>query len=166
MILFIWNVFIPLTGNDYKPHLWRKVAESGNGQRKVRAKWRVRKNLSLFSGQYNYFPLHTHLRAHFFLTKALKTVFPEGSFDMPRDTFLHYQTDSLREKEKPRGHLLWKFNLWNEPGRAQDTSHSPAWWNCACRGVCLRPSHWREWVLILLFCFPNGFSQFIDLGAS
>lgn len=102
----------------------------------------------------------------FFLTKALKTVFPEGSFDMPRDTFLHYQTDSLRETGKPQGHFMWKFNLWNEPGCTQNTSHSPAWWNCVCRGVCLRPSHWREWVLILLFCFPNGFSQFIDLGAS
>lgn len=102
----------------------------------------------------------------FFLTKVLKTVFPEGSFDMPRDTFLRYQTDSLRETGKPRGHFMWKFDLRNEPGCTQNTSHSPAWWNCVCGGVCLRPSHRREWVLILLFCFPNGFSQFIDLGAT
>lgn len=102
----------------------------------------------------------------FILTKALKTVFPECSFDLPRDTFLHYQTDSLWERGKPQGCFMWKFNLWNEPGCPQNTSYSPARWNCVCGGVCLHPSRRREWVLILLFCFPNGFSQFIDLGAS
>lgn len=114
MILFIWNAFKSSTGNDYKPRLWRKVAESGKGQvRKVRAKWTVRKNLSLFSLQLLYFePIqliptpYTFSRTRFFLTEALKTVFPEGSFDMPRDTFLHYQTDSLQERGEPRGRFM------------------------------------------------------------
>lgn len=172
MILFIWNAFKPLTGNDYEPRLWRKVLESGKDQvRKVCATWTVRKNLSLFFFTVALFRANTTNSLHifkdtFFLTKALKTVFPEGSFDMPRDIFLRYQTDSLRETGKPQGHFMWKFNLWNEPGCTQNTSHSPAWWDCVCGGVCLRPSHRREWVLILLFCFPNGFSQFIDPGAS
>lgn len=80
MILFIWNAFKSWTGNDYKPRLWRKVAESGKGQvRKVRAKWTVRKNLSLFSSQSLYFEQiqliptpYTFSRTHFFWLRRLK----------------------------------------------------------------------------------------------